>query len=153
MILLDRATDPFCLLLAPDLSDVRLSKRFLHDVWLLLRHVPGLSQQRVAEDVFCGLISRERMNHAVRGKGPDVLRDPGTAYAMAAAVLLRCPIPLSPPPRFPHRERVLSRHARAHLLWLLRDYGVQCADGSCCGLVKDPISVRRLATPITLQAV
>lgn len=141
--LLKRGTqDQVCVLLSERIDDLRLPAQIISDIHELF---PYLARISIAEDILHGAISREYVSRRVSPNGeawrkkelPYTL-DGSTSYALMAAILLRP----EPEIREPHRPYRKSTQAeRQALLRLLYFYGVECAIGTCCTLVPDPIKI------------
>ena len=151
-IIFERGMLPACVFQGVYLGEVGLSKQFVVDLVEMFNNPPPLfgkchrlTQEAIAVDLFNGACSRETVTRACSGACVTPF-DHVTSFAIIGALLLRDKIPLTPA-RSKHisRPKYLPVRYRQQVLELLYSYGVQCADGSCCGLVKDPISRMSLA--------
>lgn len=139
---------PACVFQQLHMSELTLSKRFVVDLFDQFADLPPLfgerrrlTHQMISDDIFNGACSRELVTRACNGD-PVAAFDPPASFAIIGAILLRERIPLTPTrSAVIHKPKHLHREQRQQILALLYHYGVQCADGSCCHLTRDPVAI------------
>lgn len=150
-MLLEKGTNPVCVLRRIHLEGFRLPKTIFIE---LRKSLPFISYESLAVDIFSGLVTRELINRVNNEKchckscNSDRRRkytnecsrghfEASKAFSLICVILLRNTIPLAP--KQGQKERFLSWEDRQKVLKVMLGYGVQCADGSCCGLAVDPL--------------
>lgn len=148
-IIFERGMIPACVFQGIYLGEMGLSKQFVIDLIQMFSDPPPLfgqshrlTQEMLAVDIFHGACSRETIGRACCGADMTPF-NPVTAFMIVGSILLRDKIALTPArATYIKRPKNLPRPIRQKIMHLLYDYGIQCADGSCCGLTVDPIPVQ-----------
>lgn len=145
-MLIEKGMSPVCVLEKIHLEGMRLSKKFISDIADLFLDI---SQGSIAVDLFSGLITREMTNRILSKKSCQCLSCGGgkqklchktpfeaaKAFSLICAIMLRKNISLHLKSK--SQSRFLSWEERQKILSLCLEYGIQCADGSCCNIIQD----------------
>jgi len=158
-MILSKGSYPVCVLGDLCIEQLQLSKQFIFDVATAL---PTFSHESIAIDLFSGLLARETVTRIsngclCNGKGRthnsvgcfDIPFQHTKAFSLISIILLRDNVSLTTTRK--SRASKLTRDQRHLILSLLYQYGVQCADGSCCGLARDPIPSQKIYRPLCLK--
>lgn len=143
--MLCRWTIPFCIFDTP-VDQLALSFNFIVDLWALLQeeHVTQRSHYAIASCILNGAYARECITRTInKGKSEDddegFIGAPRT-FAIICSLLLRprYPLPDTAIKRLDFKEKYYPDHIREDILELLYRYGVKCARGECCGVLRKP---------------
>jgi hypothetical protein len=142
--MLSKSTLPFCVIRHP-IDQLRLSSDFMYDLAELLQeeNVHVRSHQAIAECILNGAYTREnfgrRINRIEAGDAPELINSI-TSFSIVCALLLRprYPLPVTATKRLDLKDKFYPDYIREDILELLWRYGVKCARGECCGVLKKP---------------
>jgi len=140
--MLSKSTIPFCVFDAP-IEELRLSTDFFADLVDLMadESVHIRSHQALAQNLFNGAYSREHVTRWVnKSRYGEHWLTPNLSYTIIGTLLLR-PRYRLPDTAIRHcgfKTTFYPDHIREDILELLWRYGVKCARGQCCGIVRMP---------------
>ena len=133
-----------CVLCGGSVEEVKLHRDFIVD---LIALIPSLTHEAIAFDLFRGAIRRETVTRIAKPTENDdaprqIWLSRATAVNVVCSIVLRPKIEI----KTGWRSRWLTDGQRDKILGLLYEYGVGCASGECCGLVRraEVASVKRL---------
>lgn len=134
-----------CVLCGDCVEEVKLDRMFVIEL-AQSGIIPGLTHEAIAVSLFRAAVRRETISRIFKpGQyGMSEFFDSNATVNICVSVLLREKIEVQTrksQSKFHNYKRswTISREQRQQLLALLYEYGVGCATGECCGLVKDPL--------------
>jgi hypothetical protein len=132
-----------CVLCGSSIEEAKLNREFIVD---LLQLIPSLTHEAVAVDLLRGAVCRETITRIFSPAKYPISQwfSSSATINVVASIVLRPKIRISSGRG--GRAWWLTDGQRDKILGLLHEYGVGCASGECCGLVRraEAASVKRL---------